>query len=55
MRRHSDKRQLILVHERFRIPRRGGERIHVNLLERQLSAFLLRRIGGGEGGTEVIV
>lgn len=43
------------MHERFGVPRRYGQRIHVDLLEGKLSALLLGRISGRQGRTEVIV
>lgn len=39
----SHERQLVLVHERFGVPGRGGQGPDVDLLEGQLSSFLFGR------------
>lgn len=55
MRGHGDKGQLVLVHERLGVPRRCGQRVYVDLLERELATLLFRCISGREGRSEVIV
>lgn len=55
MRSHGDEGQLVLVHERLGVPRRCGQRVYVDLLERELATLLFRCISGREGRSEVIV